>query len=256
LRPTLSLLLLLAAVAHAAPGPLTGPSARAVATPTVRTLGAGVVVDGVADGVILGHRGAEPLGWTWRGSTFINVAPPSAPPAAPAAPTVPPSCGDGVPSVLLPSSAPGWAAGLCPDGRVALRREQGGHGAEAVVTALDGAPVVAARALDPGEGAFGLLVWGEGGATRAVAWRAQELVPAGWSAAFMPAGPALDWPVPADVNPRLEPAVKLDLTLPQGAVVTDAFVREGRLTLVGTLPQGRSTQAAVFDTPWIPVLPR
>lgn len=252
------LLLLLATAADAAPGPVTGPSARAVATPTVRTLGAGVVVDGVADGVIVGHRGAEALGWTWRGVTFINVTPaPAALPAAPAPSAAPgPLCSDGVRAARIESQVPGWTLGLCPDGRIALLREQDGHSAASVVAALDGGPVVGARALDPGDGAVGLVVWGEGGVTRALAWRAQELVPAGWKAAWMPAGPALDWPEPAEVNPRLEPAVKVDLTMPTGAAITDAFVRDGRLTIVGTVPQGRATLAAVFDTPWIPVLPR
>lgn len=257
------ILWLCGAVAHAAPGPLTGPSARATAAPTVRTLGQGVVVDRVVDGVIVGHRGAAPLAWTWQGRTFINTAPPTAPAAVPPTPGTPAapdnnvlSCGEGVTATMLPSAAEGWTAGLCPGGQVALRRDHAGHAVSAVVSVLDGLPLAGARALDPGDGAFGLLVWGDGGLTRAVAWRPQELVPAAWRAAWMPAGPPLDWPQPATANPSLAPAVSLDLTMPVGAVVTDAFVYDGRLTLVGAIGQGRAAQAAVFDTPWIPVLAR
>lgn len=255
MRALVPTLVLLPALALAVPGPDAGPSARASATPTVRTLGAGAVVDRIEDGVVLGHRGEAPLAWAWRGGSLVSVPPPASAPPVAVPSAAPVTCTSGTPTPVS-GTLEGWSAGLCPDGRVVIARGDGGQGVQATIAATDGVPVVGARLVDPGQGALAVVAWGASGQVRVTAWRAAELAPVLWREAWMPAGPPLDWPVPTGTRDGLTAAVTLDLTLPTGASVVDAAIVDGRLWVAGTLPMGKQAAAVVFDTEWIPVLPR
>lgn len=240
----------LAAAATPQPGAVTTAHGRA--TPTVSVLPGVVRAVGIEDGeVVAATAGGPEVLRTWRhpGRTWADAGTRAG--WTPAEAAKGPGCAPDAPGADVPGSAPGWSASLCADGSVVVAR-QGVPLRVVLSTPTERGAAAGARWLSAAPGTATLVTWSADRGARVATFRDDDVVPVRWERAWMPAGPALDWPTLAQRQEDPTPAVLVDLELPAGVTVVGAAVVGDALTLLGQL----DGTVVLLETPWIAPLPR